>query len=94
MPHEVPIDGVLDLHCFSPRDIASVVEEYIWTASATNLPVLRIIHGRGIGVQRRTVQMVLRRHPAVMSFWDAPESHLGATVVQLLTGTRNRLPEP
>ena len=86
MSHEVPIDGELDLHAFSPRDIASVVEEYVTTAAEAGLPEIRLIHGRGIGVQRRTVHTVLTRHPRVERFWDAPESHLGATVARLTPG--------
>lgn len=82
-PHEVPVDGVLDLHFFAPRDIASVVEEYIRAALEAGLPEIRLIHGRGVGVQRRTVHAVLKRHPDVETFWDAPESHLGATVARL-----------
>ena len=85
-PHEVPVDGVLDLHFFAPRDIASVVEEYLRAAVEAGLPEVRLIHGRGIGVQRRTVHAVLERHPAVEAFWDAPESHLGATVARLAPG--------
>ena len=85
-PHEVPVDGVLDLHFFAPRDIESVVEEYIRAAVEAGLPEVRFIHGRGIGVQRRTVHAVLSRHPAVEAFWDAAESHLGATVARLADG--------
>ena len=80
MPHEVPVDGVLDLHCFTPRDVRSVVEEYVYAAAAAGLREVRLIHGRGTGVQRSIVHTALERHPAVSEFWDAPESHLGATV--------------
>ena len=83
MPHHVPIDGELDLHCFSPRDVTSVVEEYLRAAAEAGRPEVRIIHGRGIGVQRRAVRAVLERDPSVAAFWDAPDSHLGATVVRL-----------
>jgi len=85
MPHEVPVDGVLDLHCFAPRDVRSVVEEYVDTAAAAGLQEIRLIHGRGTGVQRSIVHATLARHPAVGEFWDAPESHLGATIA-VLTG--------
>ena len=51
------------------------------------LSEIRLIHGRGIGVQRRTVHTVLARHPQVERYWDAPESHLGATVAHLKLGT-------
>ncbi len=86
-PHDVPVDGVLDLHSFAPRDIESVVEEYVRAAAEAGLAEIRLIHGRGIGVQRRTVHAVLQRHPAVEAFWDAPESHLGATVARLAAGS-------
>ncbi|MGE0447241.1 MAG: Smr/MutS family protein [Vicinamibacterales bacterium] len=79
----VPIEGTLDLHAFAPRDIKSVVEEYVNEAHAAGLPEVRLIHGRGIGVQRGIVQQALERHPLVVEFWDAPESHLGATIARL-----------
>jgi DNA-nicking Smr family endonuclease len=81
--HRVPIEHTLDLHSFAPRDIPSVVDEYIRAAHEAGLREVRLIHGRGIGVQRARVQQVLREHPLVESFTDAPESHLGATVVRL-----------
>ncbi len=90
MPHEVPIDGVLDLHAFAPRDIKSVVEEYLQAAAEVGLAEVRLIHGRGIGVQRSIVHTVLKQHPAVESYRDAPESHLGATVATLTTGLKAR----
>ena len=85
--HQVPIEGTLDLHTFAPGDIPSVVEEYIHAAHAAGLRELRLIHGRGIGVQRARVQQVLRGHPLVESYADAPESHLGATIVRLKTSS-------
>jgi DNA-nicking Smr family endonuclease len=81
--HEVPITAEFDLHSFQPRDIPSVVEAYLQAAREKGLREVRLIHGRGIGVQRATVQRLLRSHPLVESFHDAPESHLGATVVRL-----------
>ena len=81
--HRIPIDGTLDLHAFAPRDIASVVEEYVRAAHEAGLGEIRLIHGRGKGVQRGIVQSVLEKHPLVIAFSDAPESHLGATVVRL-----------
>ena len=83
MVHRVPIDGTLDLHPFHPRDIPSVVDEYVHAAREAGLLEVRLIHGRGKGVQRGIVQSVLDRHADVVSFHDAPESHLGATVVLL-----------
>jgi DNA-nicking Smr family endonuclease len=79
----IPIEDVLDLHTFHPRDIKSVVEEYVTAAWERGLREVRLIHGRGRGVQRGIVQQALERHPLVVEFWDAPESHLGATVARL-----------
>jgi len=81
--HRVPIEGTLDLHAFAPRDIKSVVEEYVAAAHEEGLREVRLIHGRGHGVQRGIVQAALEAHPLVEQFWDAPESHLGATVARL-----------
>jgi dsDNA-specific endonuclease/ATPase MutS2 len=79
----IPIEGTLDLHAFQPRDIKSVVEEYVNAAHAAGLGEVRLVHGRGRGIQRGIVQAALERHPLVESFYDAPESHLGATVAIL-----------
>ena len=83
MNFRVPIEEALDLHAFEPRDIKSVVEEYVNAAWAQGLREVRLIHGRGKGVQRGIVQQALERHPLVTAFWDAPETHLGATVARL-----------
>lgn len=79
----LPVSDSIDLHTFQPRDIPSVVEEYVTAAHAEGLRLVRLIHGRGQGVQRGRVQAALERHPLVVEFWDAPESHLGATVARL-----------
>ena len=81
--HRVPIEDSLDLHAFQPRDIPSVVADYIAEAHAKGFREVRLIHGRGRGVQRGIVQAALERHPLVESFSDAPESHLGATIAVL-----------
>jgi DNA-nicking Smr family endonuclease len=81
--HRVPIEDSIDLHPFLPRDIPSVVDEYLQAASAAGFREVRLIHGRGKGVQRGIVQAALEKHPLVVAFWDAPESHLGATVAAL-----------
>lgn len=73
----------MDLHAFDPRDVVSVVEEYVRAAHAAGLREIRLIHGRGRGVQRGIVQQALERHPLVEAFWDAPETHLGATVARI-----------
>jgi len=83
MAHHLPIEDRLDLHTFLPRDIKSVVEEYINAAHEAGLREVRLIHGRGKGVQRGIVQQALERHPLVEAFWDAAETHLGATVARL-----------
>ena len=87
--HRVPIEGAIDLHAFHPRDIPSVVEEYITAAHEAGLREVRLIHGRGKGVQRGIVQSVLDRHPLVLEFWDAGETHLGATVARLIAAAES-----
>jgi DNA-nicking Smr family endonuclease len=79
----LPIEPSLDLHAFAPRDIPSVVEEYVTAAQLAGLREVRLIHGRGRGVQRGRVQATLERHPLVVEFWDDADSHLGATVARL-----------
>jgi len=81
--HRIPIGPELDLHAFSPRDIPSVVDEYLLAAHAAGLREIRLIHGRGIGVQRGIVQSTLEHHPLVAEFWDDGRSHLGATFCRL-----------
>ena len=83
MTHRVPIEAELDLHAFQPRDIPSVVDEYISAAHGTGLREVRLVHGRGHGVQRGIVQARLERHPLVTEFWDDADSHLGATIARL-----------
>ena len=83
MAHELPIEDSIDLHQFAPRDIPSVVEEYVRAAHEAGLREVRLIHGRGKGIQRGIVQAALERHELVDAFYDAPESHLGATVAEL-----------
>jgi DNA-nicking Smr family endonuclease len=83
MTHAVPIEPELDLHAFSPRDIPAVVEEYIRAAHESGLRRVRLVHGRGRGIQRGIVQAALDRHPLVAEFWDDADSHLGATIVRL-----------
>jgi hypothetical protein len=80
----VPIDGVLDLHMFSPREAASVVEEYIRACLAEGISEVRIIHGKGTGALRRTVHALLDRHPRVDAYGlDTGPSGWGATQVSL-----------
>ena len=84
--HRVPIEASIDLHTFHPKDIPSVVEEYVRAAYEAGLREVRLIHGRGKGVQRGIVQNALEKHPLVEEFWDATETHLGATVARLVSG--------
>ena len=82
-PLRIPIENSLDLHTFAPPDIPSVVGEYLIEAHAAGFREVRLIHGRGRGVQRGIVQHVLERHPLVMEFFDDTDSHLGATIAIL-----------
>jgi dsDNA-specific endonuclease/ATPase MutS2 len=84
-PIVVPIEDSIDLHAFSPKEIPSVVEEYLEQCVQASIYEVRIIHGRGTGVQRRIVQSILEKHPRVSSFKDAPAEAggWGATVVVL-----------
>ncbi len=81
----VPLTGELDLHAFAPRDVASVVEEYVAACQERNILSLRLVHGKGKGVQRAVVWRVLRALEAVASFGDAPAERggFGATLVNL-----------
>ena len=81
--HRVPIEHEIDLHAFAPRDIPSVVEEYIAEAARAGFREVRVVHGRGTGVQRGIVQATLDRLPQVEEFRDDTASHLGATLVRL-----------
>jgi DNA-nicking Smr family endonuclease len=84
-PVALPIDDSLDLHAFAPRDVLSVVDEYLREAAARGFTEVRLIHGRGKGVQRAAVQRLLAGHPLVLRYFDAPEERggWGATVVVL-----------
>jgi len=82
-PHVVPIGPEFDLHAFAPRDIPDVVDAYLEAAWDQGLREVRLVHGRGIGVQRARVHQVLAAHPRVAAFRDDPRSHLGATSVTL-----------
>ncbi|MBW1704206.1 MAG: Smr/MutS family protein [Deltaproteobacteria bacterium] len=80
----IPIDGVLDLHMFSPKEAASVVDEYILACMEKGIYEVRIIHGKGKGILRRTVHSLLERHPHVLDFnLDTGPSGWGTTLVRL-----------
>jgi dsDNA-specific endonuclease/ATPase MutS2 len=85
-PVRVPIDGVLDLHTFHPRDVKELVPEYLAECRARGILQVRIIHGKGTGTLREMVHAILRRTPGVRGFGLADETGggWGATVVELL----------
>jgi dsDNA-specific endonuclease/ATPase MutS2 len=80
-PVELPIEDTIDLHTFQPREIADLVREYLHQALLAGFWEVRIIHGRGAGVQRRIVQSILKKHPQVIFYRDTADR--GATVVTL-----------
>jgi dsDNA-specific endonuclease/ATPase MutS2 len=84
-PIRIPITDVFDLHTVPPRDVKAVVEEYLAEAHRLGFRALRIIHGRGIGVQREMVRSILARTEFVADFKDAPgeAGGWGATIVNL-----------
>ncbi len=87
-PIELPIDGVLDLHTFNPREIKDLVPDYLQACREKGIFQVRIIHGKGIGNLRRTVHAILAKPPDVLSFaLDHPEyGGWGATIVRLREG--------
>jgi DNA-nicking Smr family endonuclease len=93
-PVRIPIEDSLDLHAFAPRDVRSVVEEYLGAAHARGFREVRLIHGRGIGVQRASVQSLVARHPLVAGFADAPAERggRGATIVRLRDTAEESVP--
>lgn len=86
--HILPIEREIDLHAFSARDIPSVVDEYVNAAAEAGFTEVRLVHGRGRGIQRGIVQSVLERHPLVAEFWDDTGAHLGATFARLISEPR------
>jgi dsDNA-specific endonuclease/ATPase MutS2 len=84
-PIILPIEDSLDLHPFAPRDVRSVVDEYLRQAVTRGFREVRLIHGKGTGTQRAIVRAVLAGHPAVARFFDGPPERggWGATVVVL-----------
>ena len=83
IPFAFPIEPELDLHAFAPRTSLRSSSEYVDAAAAAGLREVRLVHGRGRGVQRGIVQAALERHPRVAEFWDDPAAHLGATIARL-----------
>jgi dsDNA-specific endonuclease/ATPase MutS2 len=84
-PVEIEITDIFDLHTIPPRDVKLVVEEYLYQAHRKGFSVVRIIHGRGIGVQREIVRSILARTSFVLDWSDAPPDAggLGATLIRL-----------
>ncbi len=83
---EMPIDGVLDLHAFQPKDIKSLVPDYIEACLDAGIHEIRIIHGKGTGTLRRIVHSILEKHPSVRQFalCGHAEGSWGATKVDLI----------
>jgi dsDNA-specific endonuclease/ATPase MutS2 len=84
-PVRIPIADMFDLHSVPPRDVKPIVQEYLEEAHRAGFKALRIVHGRGIGVQREMVRAILAKTPFVESFGDAPleAGGWGATIVTL-----------
>jgi len=84
-PFKVEINGVLDLHSFSPKDLSTLIDEYINACLEKKITQLRIIHGKGVGNIRRSVHSLLERNPHVIHYQlaDASGGSWGATVVEL-----------
>lgn len=84
-PFEIEITDSIDLHAFAPRDIESVTENYLEEARKKNFRIVRIIHGKGVGVQREIVRKVLENTDFVESFKTGDEfsGNWGATIVKL-----------
>ena len=90
-PVVLPLEDVLDLHPFAPKEICSVVEEYLLECCAAGFTAVRLIHGKGKGVQRESIRVLLARLPYVTAFQDAPgdAGGWGATLVTLTPDLAN-----
>ena len=90
-PIEIPIDGVLDLHTFSPKEVKDLVPEYIAACLSRGITEIRIIHGKGTGTLKAIVHAVLKKDPRVAGFKDAgiDAGGWGATIVRLNSVTHN-----
>ncbi len=84
-PVELPIDGVLDLHAFNPKEVPDLLVDYLSACKEKGVRTVRIIHGKGTGVQKARVRSLLSKNPIVAGFKDAPPEAggWGATIVEL-----------
>jgi len=84
----VPIDGILDLHTFNPKELPSLISEYLEACRERGISAVRIIHGKGKGIQKARVRSLLAGNPLVRGFRDAAEEAggWGATIVELRMG--------
>lgn len=84
-PVEIPIDGVLDLHTFNPKELPDLLDDYLTACRQKGIYEVRVIHGKGTGVQKKRVRVLLERHSLVESYTDAPPESggWGATLVVL-----------
>ena len=84
-PIQIPIEDVLDLHTFRPQDVADLLKDYFAECIKAGIHSVRVIHGKGKGIQKKRVHQILQKNPQVKSFKDAPPEAggWGATVVEL-----------
>lgn len=94
-PVIVPIDGILDLHSFNPRELAPLLADYLEICHEKRILTVRIIHGKGMGVLKARVQSLLKRNPLVKRYYDAPEQAggWGATMVELKPFLESDMPQ-
>jgi len=91
-PVKIPIEDVLDLHTFQPRDIPDLLDNYFSECVKAGIHSVRVIHGKGTGVQKKQVHRILKRHALVINFREAPPEAggWGATLVELSPLSRRR----
>lgn len=84
-PIHLPIEDVLDLHTFHPKEVPDLLDDYFTECVRLGILSVRVIHGKGTGILKKRVQSILKKHPLVAGFADAPmeAGSWGATVVYL-----------